>query len=186
MKVGNVIVLTGLLALQAFIGWFVFLYLPSLSFPPPPSPPSPPACILDGGRPLHTLLLTFCIPTDAQVVVTDGADTLTHVIGVPAAVGSLHVVTGGLIIAEEYAERKSIPWMKNRSEEPPEKPSIIISVCDGFHVVDARWNRSDGLRARFVITLGVWAEYGWIRPADALLFDEILNKRLCEGIRSSR
>src|SRR5712671_5952432 len=118
MKVGVVVVSTGLLAVQVFIGWFVFLHLPSLSSPPRPSPPWPPACTLDGDRPLHTLLLTFCIPTDAQVTVADGADTLTQIIAVPKAVGSLHVVTGPLIIAEEYAEHRNIP-MLSRSEEPP-------------------------------------------------------------------
>jgi hypothetical protein len=186
MKVGIVIASAGFLVVQAFIGWLVFFALPSLSSPWPPSPPSPPACILDGGRPLHTLLLTFCIPTDAQVTLADGADALTHIIAVPKAVGLLHITTGPLIIAEEYAEHRDIPRRLSRSEEFPGKPKIVVSVCKGFHVVDALWTRPDGFVARVVITLGAWSEYGWIRPADALLFDQILNKPPCEGVRFSQ
>jgi hypothetical protein len=187
MKLGGVTVATGLVAAQMLIGWFVFLHVPSLSVPPRPEPLSPPACILDGGRPLHTLLLTFCIPTDAKVATQDGADTSTHNIDIPRTAASLQIVTGGLIIAEEYVEEKDAPWVLGPpSEKPSTRPRKIVSVCQGFHVVDARWTRPDGLRARVLITLGAWAEYGWVRPSDAVLFDEVLDNRLCEGILPTR
>jgi len=182
MKVGIIVISIGLLSLQTFIGWFVFLGLPSLSFPPLPSPPTSPACILDGGRPLHTLLLTFCISPDAEVTLEDGADTLTRKFVLPKATTPFHVVTGGLINAEDEAARGTLDWTFTPSEEVLQKPRVAISVCHGFHVVDARWSRADGLRARVIMTLGVWAEYGWVSEADASLFDEILNRRRCDGI----